>query len=227
MADAPAPNFTARAARRIGRVVRTAERTPVSLDGEATPPALARETIIMARLLTKPAAGKYTWQEVRRKADGTWVEKVGGRKAETVDDAVAVPRTGTGDADAVYKVGTSTPPVLLRRTPVEQADGSFALRWVIVTSGANLLTVKCTDDLAHAQPTVHVKLWDGTTESGDAFGVTIAYHTTTGDVFDVVADAGRFVQIGFPRQRSQFMVLQAMDAAGTAQSVDWDYPKGH
>lgn len=143
MADAPAPNFTARSVRRISRVVRAAEREPGSLGGEPYNRPAARETIAMGRLLAKPTPGNYTWKEVRRKDDGTWVEKDGGRKGEA-DDALAVPMTGVGDADGVYATGGSTPPVMLKRSPVEQTDGTFKLRWVIVATPSSLRWGKLT-----------------------------------------------------------------------------------
>lgn len=134
MAEGPV-TFTPTSARRIGRAVRTVERTVADRSNQPrerrnVPP---RETII-ARLTTGPTDGQYGWVEVYRKQDGTYATQAGGRTSNT--GGTNAQRAFAGNAATTFTTGETTGEVVtLRRAPVRQTDGTHKPGWLIVSGG--------------------------------------------------------------------------------------------
>ena len=97
--------------------------------------------------------------------------------------------------------------------------------------GSSIIRVQVVDDYGHAQGIVSVRKVNASgVLTGDPFNVTIIHHTSTGDIFYAHGTDTQpaWMQLGpYPAVRSQFMVLQVMDATNGPQGIDWDFVKGH
>ncbi len=208
--------FDERGAKRIVAAVRSVERG--GMLRPATPAELGRpgDVRFLGRLLEE-SAGKWKWEAVYVKGDGTFA-------------AIADANSGTAYTAQCYDVDAKPPAQSVVWLDFWGYADDEAPAYRFHYDVAKAIKVKCLDDYAHAQSYVSVKSLDASNVvTGTAYDVDIVCHTTVDDVFYVIAAGSpkKFHQVGYPKQRSQYMVLQILDGTGLPQAIDWDYPRGH
>ena len=231
---------TVEGARRIERAVRnvlgSADRSGDRQDG-----ARKADETCWGKITSKVTDG-YEWKEQGRKIGSdnkpTWGDIDGGRSGDNSKDdaeknlAIGVAPNANPVLGSVVMLRRST--TLAKKASPSDPDVWLA-RWVIVAP-LGAVHVKCTSVPDVYGSVVGAKVIDPDTAAlvGDEVTVYIIHHTSVDDDFYAfplsVNSTGTpyYVQFGYPKLKSQFTVLQRMDAVGgTGQSIDWDFVKGH
>lgn len=175
---------------------------------------------------TAANAGKYKWKKVNW-ATTVWADESG---ATSGTDYTA---SSYNDAKGLKVGSTDGSIVELEFLGFDSTSESAKPVYKFADVPFKGFRVKCVDDYAHANSYVSVKKVNtSNVVEGDAFDVAIICHTTLDDIFYVVPAVTQsstisLVQIGYPKLRSQYMVLQIKDTSGLPQGIDWDWLRGH
>ncbi len=220
--------FDTPSAQRIVRVVKAVEGQGPNLGTTKTGGA-RRGTTFHARLTaegTGDDAGKYKWKAVWRRADGEWVAVT----PATTSDNEFTAQSYNGNEG----LATGDTAGLVVELEFHGYDEDEKPVYLFKDGTAVAKQVKCVDDYDHGSNVVSVKDYAGGSAVGEPFDVMCTVHTSVDDTFwvvprkpDTFTPDVAWIQIGMPKVRSQFMVLQIMDSYGFGQSIDWDFVKGH